>query len=93
MRPKEFDGVYWELLLRLATTLCVQENFSTTPGRSSSLSPVLLKITHVRTETVTNRVIHGKLFSDRYLLPMTVYCFSSVCCSLSRSLSLGNRSM
>ena len=63
MRPKEFDGVYWELLLRLATTLCVQENFSTTPGRSSSLSPVLLKITHVRTETVT-----VKLFGKEMLV-------------------------
>ena len=33
------------------------------------------------------KLIRGKLFPDRYLLPMTAY----LCCSLSRWLSLVNR--
>ena len=33
------------------------------------------------------KLIRVKLFPDRYLLPMTAYWFSSVCCSLSRWLS------
>ena len=36
-------------------------------------------------------MIRDKMFPDRYLLPVTAFDFSSLCCSLSRWLSLGNR--